>query len=46
MRILIGIAIGVLGTLYYVDPSMVEPVLSQAKEIIHQIGNFMVDKTG
>jgi len=46
MRILIGIAIGVLGTLYYVDPSMVEPVLSQAKEIIYQIGNFLVDKTG
>jgi len=46
MRILIGIAIGILGTLYYVDPSMVEPVLSQAKEIIYQIGNFLVDKTG
>jgi hypothetical protein len=46
MRILIGVAIGVLGTLYYVDPSMVEPVLSQAKEIIYQIGNFLVDKTG
>jgi len=46
MRILIGVAIGVLGTLYWVDPSMVEPVLTEAKKTIHQIGNFLVDKTG
>jgi hypothetical protein len=46
MRILIGIAIGVFGTLFYVDPSMIDPLLTQAQEVVRAIGQFLVDKTG
>lgn len=46
MRILIGIAIGVVATLYYVDPGMAEPLLVTAQDILYQLGNFLVDKTG